>query len=843
MANSRLSKNLAIFHSSHPRDDRRTRRRKPGPGGRRLENKARAVPGLELLEGRTLLSTSIPTFTVTSTGTANVPGTLLYEINSLNSTGGTSNILNFNIGSGVQTISPTSALPLPTITKPVTIEGTVSGGVPQVQILGGSAGSGASGLTFGSGSSGSSVQDLVIAGFASGDAINITSSSTGDSVLGCWLGINASGTAGAMGTADANIEGVLDSGSGATIGGTTTGAGNIISGNTSHGVDIEASSCLVVGNKIGTNADGNAALGNGHDGLDVFASGATIGGSTAGAGNIISGNTDSGVYIDASSCLVEGNEIGTNALDTAAVANGYGIYVDGTGATIGGSTAGAANIISGNTNNGVQINRSCLVVGNDIGTNAAGTSAVANGYGIDVAAVGATIGGSTAGAGNTISDNRQGGIDVTSGSTATITNDSITGNGTGILVGSGASDTCLVTVQDDDLSGNTTAGITNNQTNSADTVTATDDWWGSLHGPTTTANPGGNGASVSANVNFSPWIGVYTAGAGPGFQPTDITLYFEVTSTADSGPGTLRAAVTSLDSSGAPYNIITFDLGSSGPQTITLLSPLLPINAPVDIEGNTEPGFSGVPLVVISGSSAGSGINGLALAAGSSGSTIQSVVLNGFGGDGVDGVDSVDSVDIASTNDSVIGCYIGTNAAGTAAVDNGTGIYVGGSGATIGGATTGDANVISGNNYGVDIDASSCLVVSNKIGTNADGAATVENGYGIYVDGSGATIGGSTAGAGNIICGSLNDGIYIGASSCLVVGNDIGNAAGNAMANLYGIYVGGSGATIGGTTTGAANVVSGNRFVGVDIVASSSLVVGNKIGTNAARHRGRGERR
>ncbi len=185
----------------------------------------------------------------------------------------------------------------------------------------------------------------------------------------------------------------------------------------------------------------------------------------------------------------------------------------------------------------------------------------------------------------------------------------------------------------------------------------------------------------------------------------------------------MRAAITALDSSGAPSNIITFDLGSSGPQTITLASPLPAITVPVDIEGNSEPGFSGVPLVVISGASAGSGANGLTLAAGSSGSTIQSLVLNGFGGGGGDGGDGVD---IASTNDSVIGCYIGTNAAGTAAVANDTGIYVGGSGATIGGTATGAGNVISGNaSHGVLIDASSCLVVGNEIGTNAAGTAAL----------------------------------------------------------------------------------------------------------------------
>ncbi len=186
------------------------------------------------------------------------------------------------------------------------------------------------------------------------------------------------------------------------------------------------------------------------------------------------------------------------------------------------------------------------MIGCYIGTNAAGTAAAPNGTGIDVGGSGTTIGGTATGAGNTISDNTEAGIDVTSGASATITDVAITGNAIGILVGSGASDTCLVTAQDDDLSGNTTAGITNNQSNPAYAVTATNDWWGSLHGPTTTANPGGNGTGVSSNVNFTPWIGVYTPGSGPGFQPTGITLYAVPTQlvfvTEPSSPATAAAA-------------------------------------------------------------------------------------------------------------------------------------------------------------------------------------------------------------------------------------------------------------------------------------------------------------
>ncbi len=345
-------------------------------------------------------------------------------------------------------------------------------------------------------------------------------------VEGNSIGTNPAGTAAVPNRRD----GIYVGASGATIGGTTTSAGNTISGNDGDGIDIEASG-LVEGNLIGTSADGTAAVPNGFTGIVVDASGATIGGTTTSAGNTISGNDDDGIDIY-SSCLVEGNLIGTTAAGTAAVPNGFaGIDVDASGVTIGGTTTGAGNTISGNDDDGIGIYSSCLVEGNLIGTTAAGTAAVPNGYdGIYVDAYdspGSTIGGTTTGAGNTISDNGQSGVDVAYGATVTITNDSITGDGTGILVGIGASDTCLVTAQDDDLSSNATAGITNNQTGSAYAVTATSDWWGSPLGPTTTANPGGNGTAVSGNVSFTPWIGVSinSTPSGPGFDPTGITLY------------------------------------------------------------------------------------------------------------------------------------------------------------------------------------------------------------------------------------------------------------------------------------------------------------------------------
>ena len=72
--------------------------------------------------------------------------------------------------------------------------------------------------------------------------------------------------------------------------------------------------------QIGTNLAGSAAVANRFDGVDVYNTGATVGGTSAGASNLISGNANDGVVIGAPSCLVEGNQIGTNIKGAAAFA-------------------------------------------------------------------------------------------------------------------------------------------------------------------------------------------------------------------------------------------------------------------------------------------------------------------------------------------------------------------------------------------------------------------------------------------------------------------------------------------------------------------------------------------
>ena len=155
-----------------------------------------------------------------------------------------------------------------------------------------------------------------------------------------------------------------------------------------------ASSNVVLGNFVGTNPGGAAALGNEFVGINLRngATANTIGGRNASAfvasvGNVIAGNVDDGVRIEGtgtSGNLVVGNLIGTDAAGTAELGNdNTGIEInDASGNTVGGGDPRLGNVISGNARGrhahlpaGASSN---LVQGNRIGTNAAGTLAIAN---------------------------------------------------------------------------------------------------------------------------------------------------------------------------------------------------------------------------------------------------------------------------------------------------------------------------------------------------------------------------------------------------------------------------------------------------------------------------------
>jgi titin len=213
--------------------------------------------------------------------------------------------------------------------------------------------------------------------------------------------------------------------------------------------------------------------------------------------------------------------------------------------------------------------------------------------------------------------------------------------------------------------------------------------------------------------------------------------------------------------------------------------------------------------------------------------------------------------DTSTTGNVVEGNYLGTNAAGTSAVPNaeaGVSLYPAASGNVVGGLVAGARNVISGNrDDGIDLFGPNNLIEGNYIGTNAAGSAAVPNvcdGIAAYTTISHDNlIGGTVPGARNIIsgngipggCGGVAFGIEIrDAVNTQVAGNYIGTSpsGGAAMGNLGGgvaLDGGSHSITIGGVTPAERNVISGNRDDGVDILdtAYGNSVLGNFIGTTA----------
>lgn len=248
----------------------------------------------------------------------------------------------------------------------------------------------------------------------------------GNLVAGNLIGTEVTGAA-ALGNA---VDGVsLFVSASNRIGGTTTAARNVVSGNGQDGLYLTGSASTgnwVQGNFIGTSGAGTARVPNGNNGILCNEARANlIGGLDPGARNVISGNTWDGVFLfgaNASSNVVQGNFIGTSVAGTTSISNGIsGIGIEnGSANLIGGADAGARNLISGNLANGILLYGSTassnFIQGNFIGTDTTGTFRIANGLsGIEAElAPNSQIGGSAAGAGNLISGNADTGIYLTS---------------------------------------------------------------------------------------------------------------------------------------------------------------------------------------------------------------------------------------------------------------------------------------------------------------------------------------------------------------------------------------------------------------------------------------------
>lgn len=241
-------------------------------------------------------------------------------------------------------------------------------------------------------------------------------------VAGNWIGTTWGGTA-ALANAQQGIR--IVAGQFNTLGGVEPGARNIISGNGQSGVTIEGATStnnVVYGNYIGLSNTGTNAIANGQYGIRLLTGARfnAVGGTNTGEGNVISGNAKSGLDINtgAQNNSIQGNLIGTSKFGTNAVANGeLGITMSGTtNNLVGGTSAGARNVIAGNLADGIAISdvnaRSNRIEGNYIGVDVTGTNKLGNGRaGVWVTNAPANIiGSSAAGGGNVIAGNGTHGV-------------------------------------------------------------------------------------------------------------------------------------------------------------------------------------------------------------------------------------------------------------------------------------------------------------------------------------------------------------------------------------------------------------------------------------------------
>lgn len=771
------------------------------------------------------------TFTVINTNNSG-PGSLREAITANNLTfNGEPNLIAFAIpGAGPHTISPASALPA--IIAPVVLDGytqsgaasnTVANGnnaVLQIRLDAQNAGS-FDGLTLAG--SNSTVRGLCIVRFG-GDGLELGGG--GNNFLGGnFIGLDTDGA-----TVRANAgEGIrVSNSSGNTVGGTTPAARNVISGSQSDGIEFAGAAStnnFVLGNFIGTDATGTLDRGNNGFGVNIGfdAPANTIGGTNAGARNVISGNNSGGVNVFSAGNVIQGNFIGTDVPGTQNVANnGDGIFLSVSapgGNLIGGTNAGAGNLIAFNALSGVRISN----------------------------------GDSNAIRANLIHSNLALGIDLNSdfAVTANDAGDYDTG-------ANGLQNFPLITDATVTLTNTTVQGMLNSRTNTTYQIDVFANQFADasgngegqqfLGGTTLTTGADSNG-TFSVTLPVAAIGGKITATAtdpfgntsefSPAFTATSLLppQSFTVVNTNDSGPGSLRDAITTNNATAnGGNNTIAFNIPGAGPHTIAPLSPLPTITRPVTIDGYTQPGaasntlaagFNGALKIRLDGTNITSGSPALLKFTSSSNVVRGLVLMRSF----------YNGVEFTTAGNALEGCIVGLDETGAARGNNTYGLFITGAGNRIGGPTPAARNVLSRNGVGVVISGPGAIgnrVEGNFIGTDLTGTTNRGNtSGGIAVDGRTNAIGGDFAGAGNVISGNGGDNLYVGgmALETRVQGNLIGLDVTGAVGLGGGVrtYFA-TNTLIGGTTAAARNVVLG---VTIDTLSTGTRVFGNYIGTDA----------
>ena len=566
-----------------------------------------------------------------------------------------------------------------------------------------------------------------------------------------------------------------------TIGGSAAGAGNVISDNTTFGVQLSglgADGDVVEGDLIGTDATGSVAEPNGQDGveLDSEALNNTIGGVTStpgtGAGDIISGNSGAGVLLTGTATInnvIEGDLIGTNAAGTAAIPNVDGVViVAGAMETeIGGVSAGEGDVISGNTAEGISISGTAdvgsLIQGDDIGTDSSGISPLGNGdCGIVIGNSDNQVGGSSPGSGNVIGSNTNAGVSI-SGTGATLNlvigNDIGTdssgndlGNGIGVADGIGGNSIGGTGAGEGNVIGfNTSAGISLSGSIAGDVVL-------------------GNLIGVDGLINEANPVGVFVSSA------------FNTIGGSDAGAGNVigfnTSAGVSISGQGAFGNLLLGnDIGTDSNHD-NLGNP---VGVVVETENNT-----------IGGTAAGAG---------------NTIGFNASAGVSISGQFAFANV--------LLGNDIGADAGGDN-LANSIGVVVHSADNTIGGTAADAGNLIFENtSAGVSISGASAM--ANLL----LGDVIEYNDVGVIIDSADNTIGGTASGAANVLGYNTGAGVSIsglGSTGNLVLGNFIGtDSNGDNLGDPIGVVVETGQNTIGGTAADAANIIGFNTAAGVSI--------------------------
>ncbi|MEM9893128.1 MAG: right-handed parallel beta-helix repeat-containing protein [Actinomycetota bacterium] len=744
---------------------------------------------------------------------------------------------------GHWTISPSSQLP--TVTGAVRIDGTSQPGysanttaaplgLDQLPIIGldGSSAGTADGLVVGAADA--TVAGLRIGGF---DGDGIVLDGTRASITAVSVGVDAAGAVAFANTG----EGIVVNAADATIGGPAAADRVLISGNDTNGVRVDGQAGTTVdGAIIGLDAAADAVVPNGANGVRLGnATGATV------RDSVISGNDEptfvaDGIFVTGGSGhRVQGNHLGTNA-DGDPLGNFWaGIAVSSaTDILIGGTGVDEGNVIASNGSSGVivQGTSTAAVLGNAISANDA--------LGIDLDSDGVTA--------NDDGDADTGPNDLLNFpviDSATIDGGTVTigfsldapagdyrieffanpagADGSGHGEGGSLVHTALGT-----HTGSGVASFTTTYAGSFGqvlTATATEDLGGGSHGATSEFSAAATVVAETLTVNATADDG--DASPGDGVCDTGGT-------NSEGDPEcTLRAVLEEVDGAGGDgtrveFAIPTSDPGySTGPTAFTLTptSPLPAVTRQLVIDGASQSQYATLPVIVLDGSAAGTGADGLRLRAGADLSTINALTIHSFGQAALDVRDG--------DGHTITGNVLGLMADGDTAAGNTYGLYAHTSvGLTIGGTTAAERNVISGNEDGVRLDGNStdAVIVGNHIGTDAAGLVDRGNQLdAIHLAGNAdrARIGGSTATERNVLAGSGDDAINAAAIDDLVIeGNHIGVGAdgvtplGNSGAGIELNW--GRRATVTDNVVGPGNngIVLGNH--------DDAVITGNSIGTD-----------